>query len=70
MNLCYEPLGRAGTALMDGMGRLKLSVVTHILPVVFSVICRHQKYVDKLRFNLRCWREYVLETTKFFCFGS
>lgn len=61
MNLCCGLLGAAGTALMDDMGRLRLSVGTHILPVVFSVICRHQKYVDidKLRFNFWCWREYV-----------
>lgn len=39
MNLCHGLLGTAGTALMDGMGKLRLSVGTHILPVVFSVIC-------------------------------
>lgn len=42
MNLCRGLLGMvAGTALTDGMGRLRLSVGAHILPVFFSVICRH-----------------------------
>lgn len=38
MNLCCELLGTAGTALMRGMGRLRLAVGTHILPVVFLVV--------------------------------
>lgn len=46
MNLCCGLLGTAGTALMHGMGRLRSAVGTHILPLVFLVICRHQKYVD------------------------
>lgn len=67
MNLCCGLLGTAGTALMHGMGRLRLAVGSHILPPLFLVICKHQKYFDiaKLRFNFRCWREYVLETTSF-----